>query len=137
MYYVVPWAATLARWGARLLSGLLLLCWGFFLLAHLAGDGGRASRPLGWQDYLVLTALAVSLAGLALAWKWELTGAAVALAAAGVGVAVNWRVLLSPGLLIPQAAVLFLSAWWTGSTTRGLDAASAVDGATRGRRGGR
>lgn len=104
--------ATALRWGARALSVLILLFWGFFLIAHLAGGGGRASRPLARGDYLMLSALTASLAGLALAWKWERAGAAVALAAVGVCAAANWRVLIFPGALIPFAAALHLLSGW-------------------------
>jgi hypothetical protein len=109
--YALASSATLVRWGARALSGLLLLFWGFFLIAHLFGEEGHATRPLVWNDYLVLSALLASLAGLALAWKWERAGAAVTLAAVAVCAAVNWKVLIFPGALIPVAAVLHLLSW--------------------------
>lgn len=109
MSYALP--ATAVRWGARVLGGLILLFWCFFLIAHLVGDEGRASRPLTRDDYLSLSSLAVALAGLALAWKWERAGAAVTLAAVAVCAAFNWKVLLFPGTLIPVAAVLYLLSW--------------------------
>jgi hypothetical protein len=118
MYYVTPMSALAARWGARILSGVLLLCFGFFLVAHLLGDEGRASRPLTWEDYFGMASLLVSLAGLALAWRWELAGAALTLAAAALGAALNWKVLFFPMLLIPLTAVLFLLSWWMGKGTR-------------------
>jgi hypothetical protein len=108
----VPMSATVARWGARILSGMILFFWGFFLIAHLVGDEGRSSRPLVWSDYAILTTLVVALAGLALAWKWELAGAAITLAAIAACAAVNWKVLVFPGTLIPITAVLFASSWW-------------------------
>jgi hypothetical protein len=106
------------------LSGLILLFWGSFLIAHLVGDEGRAPRALTWNDYLGLSALTAALAGLALAWKWERAGAAVTLAAVAVCAAFNWRVLLFPGTLIPATAVLYLLSW----RARG---ASQQDGAAR------
>lgn len=112
MYDVIPSAAMTARWGARLLSGLILLFWGFFLVAHLVGDAGRSSRPLVWGDYLVLAALVAALAGLALAWRWEAAGAALTLIAFAACAVVNWKVLIFPGALIPLTAALYLSAWW-------------------------
>ena len=118
MYYVVPVPALVARWGARILSGMLLLFFGFFLIAHLIGDAGRASRPLTWEDYFGLASLSVSLAGLAVAWKWERTGAVITLAAMAACAAVNWKVLLFPTLLIPLTAVLFLLSWWMGRGAR-------------------
>jgi cytochrome bd-type quinol oxidase subunit 2 len=115
--------ATAVRWRARALSVLILLFWGFFLIAHLAGDEGVPSRPLTWADYLTLSALITSLAGLALAWKWERAGAAVTLAAVAACAAVNWKVLLFPGALIPVAAALHLLSWRAHRTPHQGDAA--------------
>jgi len=98
----------LVRWGARTLSGLIVLFFGFFLVAHLVGDQGQASRPLVWGDYVILATLIVSLVGLLLAWKWEFAGAAIALIAILACAVVNWRILVSPGALIPIVAVLYL-----------------------------
>jgi hypothetical protein len=111
-------SAAAARWVARGLSLLILLFWGFFLVAHLVGEEGRPSRPLNWKDFVALSALTLSLAGLAIAWRWERAGAAVALTAITVCAAVNWRVLLFPGALIPAAAALFLFSWWAGKQPR-------------------
>ena len=111
MSYVVV-LVLLARWTARILSGLSVLFFGFFLVSHLIGDQGRASRPLVWRDYLILTTLVVSLVGLLLAWKWEFAGAAVALIAFLICAVLNWRVLVSPGVLIPISSVLYLISWW-------------------------
>jgi len=105
-------AATSLRWGARILSALILLFWGWFLVAHLIGDAGRPSRPLAIHDYVGLTALVVSLVGLAVAWKWELAGGTLTLAAVLVGAFVNWQSLAFPGTLISVAAVTFLAGWW-------------------------
>jgi hypothetical protein len=105
------------RWGARILSGLIVLFFGFFLVAHLIGDQGQASRPLVWGDYVILTTLVASLVGLLLAWKWEFAGAAIALIAILICAVVNWRVLV-PGALIPISSVLYLLAWWICRTSR-------------------
>ncbi len=103
---------TILRWGARVLGGVIVLFWGFFLLAHLFGDAGSPSRPLVWTDYLSLGAIIVAVIGLAVAWKWELLGAVISLIAFGVVAAVNWRVAIFPGTLIPITALLFLASWW-------------------------
>jgi hypothetical protein len=100
------------RWSARILSGLIVLFFGFFLVAHLIGDQGRASRPLAWSDYVILVTVVVSLVGLLLAWKWEFAGAAIALIAILVCAVVNWRVLVFPGALIPITSVLYFLSWW-------------------------
>lgn len=101
-------SVVLVRWGARILSGLIVLFFGFFLVAHLLGDQGQATRPLVWADFVILATLIVSLVGLLVAWKWELAGAAIALIAILACAVVNWRILVSPGALIPICAVLYL-----------------------------
>jgi hypothetical protein len=120
--------ATVARWGARILSGMILLFWGFFLIAHLIGDEGSPSRPLNWSDYTIVSALLLSLVGLALAWKWELAGAALTLAAVLVCAAVNWKIVAFPGTLIPVTAVLFVASWWLRRGPRGVPAAGRQTG---------
>ena len=103
---------TLVRWSARILSGLVVLFFGFFLVAHAIGDQGQASRPLVWGDYVILVTLVVSLVSLLLAWRWEFAGAFIALSAILVCAVVNWRVLVFPGALIPISSVLYLISWW-------------------------
>lgn len=102
MSFVTP-----VRWTARVLSGLIVLFFGFFLIAHLVGDQGR---PMVWNDYVILITRVLALVGLLVAWKWELAGAAVTLIAIAICATVNWRVLV-PGTLIPITAVLFLISW--------------------------
>ena len=104
-------SARAARWSARLLSGLILLFWGYFLAAHLLGEEGRPSRPLNAADYAIVASIVAALAGLAVAWRWELAGAVTTLLAIAVCAALNWKVLIFPGTLIPVAALLFLLAW--------------------------
>ena len=105
-------AVVLVRWSARVLSVLVVLCFGFFLVAHLIGDQDHGSRPLASNDYVILVTLIVSLVGLLLAWNWEFAGAAIALIAISVCAVANWRILVSPGALIPISALLYLSSWW-------------------------
>ena len=107
MSFVTP-----MRWTARVLSGLIVLFFGFFLIAHLIGEQGGPSRPMVWNDYVILTTLVIALVGLLLSWRWEFAGAAVTLIAIAVCAAVNWRVLVFPGALIPITAMLFLISWW-------------------------
>ena len=108
---VSPSITTVVRRGARILSALILLFWSFFIVAHLVGDEGRSSRPLMTRDYISLTTMVISLAGLGVAWKWELIGAALTLGAVLVGAVANWRTLVFPGALTPLAASLFLLCW--------------------------
>jgi hypothetical protein len=104
--------AKIVRWLARILSAFILLFWGWFILGHLFGEAGRSSGPRVTNDYLGLTAMGISLLGLAVAWKWELTGAVMALVGYVVLGVVNWRALGGLYILWPIAAVLFLSSWW-------------------------
>lgn len=106
-------SAIILRWAARLLSAVIVLFWGFFLLADLFGDAARSTRQFIWADYLILGGIIAAVIGLALAWKWELFGAAFTLIAFGVVAVINWRVVIFPGTLIPITAVLFLASWWT------------------------
>ena len=101
--------ATMLRWVARILGGVILVFAGVFLVAHLVGDAGSPSRSLTWKDYVIVASLVASLVGLVLAWKWEGCGAAIALVAIIVCAALNWRVLVFPGTLIPISALLFAS----------------------------
>ena len=115
----------LLRWSARVISGLTVLFFGFFLVAHLFGDADPPSRPLVWGDYVILVTLIISLVGLVLAWKWEFAGGAIALIAILICAAMNWRILASPGVLIPISAVLYLLSWWTmGPHRRSLEIVS-------------
>lgn len=104
--------APIIRWSARLLSALILAFWGFFIVANFVGDAERATRPLNTADYVIMTTLGFSLAGLAVAWKWERAGGLLTLCAVTLCALVNWRVLVFPGLLIPVTACLFLLSWW-------------------------
>lgn len=112
MQFISSSSANLLRWSARLLSGMIVLFWGFFLLANLFGDAARSTRPLIWADYALLTGIIIAVAGLALAWKWELLGSGLTLIAFGIVAAINWRVVIFPGALIPITALLFLASWW-------------------------
>ncbi|MDX2033136.1 MAG: hypothetical protein SF339_20840 [Blastocatellia bacterium] len=104
------------RWIARILSAMILLVWGFFIVAHLVGDEGRSSRPLVATDYVSLTTMGLSLVGLGMAWKWELRGAILTLVAVLIGAIANSRSLAFPITLIPLTAGLFLLSWWMGRT---------------------
>ena len=97
------------RWGARVVSAVILGFFGFFFFAHLVGDAGAPSRALVWQDYASLTLLVASVLGLGVAMKWERLGASITLLCVVAGALLNWRVLMFPATLIPIAAVLYLS----------------------------
>jgi putative Mn2+ efflux pump MntP len=102
----------IVRWLARIFSAAILLFWGFFLIAYFIGNEATSSRPPIMSDYLILTAVGISLPGLAVAWKWELPGAVMVLAGCVILAGVSWRIFASPYVLWPVAAVLFLASWW-------------------------
>jgi hypothetical protein len=104
-------SATYFRWAARGLSIPIVAFWGFFLVASLFGDAGRGPRPLQASDYITLAAIVTSLVGLCAAWRWEPAGAGMTLAVVMIGAAFNARILLSPAIVIPITACLFLAAW--------------------------
>jgi len=108
----LPPLASAVRWSARSLSALILLFWGFFIVANFVGDAERSSRPLNIYDYLIMTTLGLSLTGLGLAWKWERVGGLLTLGAILLCALINWRVLVFPGTLILVASGLFLLSWW-------------------------
>lgn len=105
---------TTLRWTARSLSVLILLVWGFFILAHLLGEAGRPSRPLAAGDAVLITTMLLGLAGLALAWRHELAGAVVTFASAAVAACLNPRAVTGLAVLPLVAALLFLIAWRIG-----------------------
>jgi len=120
---LVPKVLLATRWSARVLSILLLSFWGFFIVAHLVGDAGRATRPLNWIDYFLLTAMVAWLAGLVLAWKWELLGGLLSLVALSPilirGMLEGPRLSL-PFFVLAIASMLFvISAWLSRRTAAG------------------
>jgi hypothetical protein len=109
------------RWIARILSVLIILFWGIFIVGSFLESirGGRPSGPLSIHDRMGLTLMFVWLLGLALAWKWELAGAALTLTAILIqAFFVNWRVVAGFGMLLPITALLFLLCWWMGRQPR-------------------
>jgi hypothetical protein len=104
--------ARVFHWTARTLSGIILMFWGFLIVAHLTGNAGSSSRTLTWADYVLMTGLALALLGLALGWVREKTGAIVCLCSISICALINWKVLLFPGTLLPFTAFLFLLSSW-------------------------
>lgn len=104
--------ANAARWAARALSALVILFWGFFLLADVLGGGEGTSLSLGLRDYVGLAAMGAWLVGLAVAWKWELIGGVTALVAFMISGVANMSVFSLPFWVIPAAAGFFLVSWW-------------------------
>jgi hypothetical protein len=112
-------AVIVVRWVARVISVPVLLYCGFFLVANLIGVNEAPSLPRNMSDFIGLTALVVSLAGLAVAWKWEVAGAAATLVVVLIGIVINPIGIVSLLALIPVDALLFLAAGWMSRTGRG------------------
>ncbi|MFN0069201.1 MAG: hypothetical protein ACKVYV_16395 [Limisphaerales bacterium] len=93
---------------------LILLVWGYFILANLLGEAGRPSRPLTAGDAALITTMLAGLAGLALAWRHELAGAGVTLASVAIAAYLNSRAATGLAVLPLVAALLFLIAWSIG-----------------------
>ena len=110
---------------ARILSALILGFWGFFIVAHLFGDEGHASRPLIYGDFVGLAAMAAWLLCLAVAWKWEFLGGIAALVAFAIGASVNPHLLSFPFLIVPMTALLFVISCWMKRAGRGPRPASS------------
>jgi uncharacterized membrane protein (GlpM family) len=108
----LPTTAKVVRWIARILGALILLFWGFFIVANLFGGSEEAPQPLNTSDYVGIITMGAWLAGLAVAWKWEFIGGMMTLIAFAIAAVNNWRVLSFPILLVPITAVLFLLSWW-------------------------
>jgi len=109
--------ARTVRWIARILSVLIILFWGIFIVGSFVSSirGEHSSGPLSMHDRIGLTLMFAWLLGLALAWKWELVGAALTLAAILIhAFFINPRVVEGLGMLPPITALLFLFCWWTG-----------------------
>ena len=96
----------------RIISALVLLAIGGFMLAYFVGGQESSPRAFTLADYTGLSALVISLVGLLAAWKWERLGAIVTLVAVAVGTALNWHIVKSPLVVIPIAALLFLLCAW-------------------------
>lgn len=90
------------------MSVLILLFWGFFIIAHSFGDEGFAPGPLNASDYVGLIAMAAWLLGLAVAWKKEFIGGLITLIAFAISAVNDSIVLLFPFLLVPITAVCSL-----------------------------
>lgn len=118
-------AVIVVRWVARVISVPVLLYCGFFLVANLIGINEPPSLPHNMRDFIGLTALIVSLAGLVVAWKWEVAGAAVTLVAVLIGIVINPIGLLSWLAAIPVDALLFLLCGWMSRTGRSSMAATS------------
>jgi|ERR1035441_3789752 hypothetical protein len=108
------------RWTARTLSVLILLFWGFFIMAGFVGSiRGEHPGTLSTHDRIGLTLMFAWLVGLLVAWKWELAGATLTLAAILIqAFFINWRVLEGLGVLPPITALLFVFCGCIGRQSR-------------------
>lgn len=110
-------SASVARWGARILSAPILLFWGFMLMAHLVGDAAEPSRPLTLNDSAQLCAMLLWLLSLALAWRWEFVAGGVTLTAALMGALLNPNTV-TLAVIAAVPALLFLFCGWMTKPSR-------------------
>jgi hypothetical protein len=105
------------RWIARILSVLILLFWGYFIVAHIFGDAAQSSRSLTPNDVAQFAMMLLWLLGLAVAWRWELVGAVAALTGALIGALLNPNAV---GLIVVPGvpALMFLFCWWRSRASR-------------------
>jgi hypothetical protein len=104
----LAWLPPITLWVARVLAILILGFWGFMIVGHLTGDANAPSRPLVAYDYAILSVVAACFVGVALCFKWERLGATITLVAIAIGAILNWNLLISPYLIFPIVAALFL-----------------------------
>ena len=102
--------AKLIRWIARILSAFFIVVCLFFFIGETFFEEHHGS--ITGDAILGLSICGVSLLGLALAWRWEFAGAALALVAFFIIGFENPEVLVSPLLIVPATALLFLICWW-------------------------
>ncbi len=98
------------RTAARALSALILVMLVIFLInsALQRPSGHRVPGHLSAGEIAFLVIMFAEMIGLALAWKWEGVGGSIALIAS----IINYPQFLSPLLLIPVTALLFLLSRW-------------------------
>ena len=100
------------RWIARVLSALIILFWGFMIVAHVVGGSNSQGSPLTINDNLKLILMVIYLIGLVIAWKWEVAGATVVLVAFAGNAILGIDIFSFPLILVPITACLFLLSWW-------------------------
>lgn len=104
------------RWTARILSVPVVLIWAFLILSYAFGP--ERSLPSNLPEGIAYVAMIVSILALAVAWKWEGLGGILCLMAVAVGAAYNGQGLLSPAMVVPINAALFLLSWRLNRATR-------------------
>lgn len=98
------WAKTM-RWSGRVLA---LLTVGLLLL-FLFQAGARVFPALKWsrpQEWPMMVALLIAVAGVVAAWRWELSGGVLAIAGS---VAIVLLVVLGSGLDMLVPAIVFVA----------------------------
>jgi len=100
--------ATVIRWIARVLGGLIVL----FLVLMVVAEGIPSPSSLTPAERLLFVAVIVMLVGLVSAWKWELARGLLTICGYVLFAIVEQEVLLPwVFLLILISGVLFLLSW--------------------------
>ena len=104
--------ANIARWIARIFSGIVLLFVSVFLIMHFIGGSEPSSGPLEASDNFATATSMVLLVGLAIGWKWELAGGGLILIGCVVFQLQSGKFFMQlPLLLVPLAGILLLVSW--------------------------
>jgi hypothetical protein len=114
------------RWIARILSALIILFWGFLLVAGAIEGRKPTDPPLTSNDYIMLVLMGIWLVGLLIAWKWEVPGASVVLVAFAANAFFNINILTFPALVVPFTGILFLVAGWLDKPAVAVNSAEAM-----------
>ena len=112
------------RWVARVLSALIILFWGFMIVADVVGGWNSQGPPLTMNDNLKLILMGIYLIGLVIAWKWEVAGATVVLVAFAGNAILGIDIFSFPLILVPITACLFLLSWWLRRTGMPVESSS-------------
>jgi len=99
--------ATAVHWTARVLSVIVVLFFGFMIVAHFVGSEELPPRAA------TLVAIGVILIGLMVAWRWEAVGGVLVLGGYCFSALLNGQVLRAwPYALCLIAGLLFLVSWF-------------------------
>ena len=98
---------TAVHWTARVLSVVVVLFFGFMIVAQFVGDEELPPRAV------TLVAISAILIGLMVAWRWEGVGGVIALGGYFFSALLNGQVLRTwPYALCLVAGLLFLLSWF-------------------------
>ena len=101
------------RWVARILSVIIIAFFLFMFIGEMldslhSGKNGSLSN----NAILQLTLFGIGIIGIIAAWIWELYGGLLSLVAFVVLAIINPVTIISPVIIYPVNAILFMIVWW-------------------------